>query len=202
MKTMCLAFLLAACAFAQKPPKPPKDGLYAILKTEFGDMRAVLYEKDTPASVSLFVGLAQGTQQFRDIDGKIVRKPYYDNTTFFRIVPDSAIQGGSLTGKTTFNCGLRIKDELLPGLKFRGGSLAVANTGQPDTGGCMFFITLGPMPSWDMKYSIFGQLVDGDDVLRKLGRVAVHGEEPVEPPKLISVTIQRVGPAPVIKKKK
>jgi peptidyl-prolyl cis-trans isomerase A (cyclophilin A) len=201
MKRMCLALMVAVSALAQKPPKPLKNGLYAIFKTEFGDIRAILFEKDTPRSVGLFVGLAQGIQPWRDPGGKTVRKPYYDNTTFFRIVPGAAVQAGSPDGTNTYNCGLMIKDETLPGIRFQGGSLAIANGG-PDTGGCQFFITLGSMSSWDMKYSIFGQVVEGMNVVEKLATVPVHGERPVNPPKLISVTIERIGPEPVKKPKK
>jgi len=202
MKKIVLAFMVAACAFAQKPEKPLKNGLYAIFKTEFGDMKAILYEKDTPRAVSLFVNLAQGQQGFRDVDGKIVKRAYYDNTTFFRIVPGDAVQGGSLTGATNYQCGLQIKDEFLPGIKFRFGSLAIANSGAADSGGCQFFFALQQKASWDGKYTIFGNLVEGDDVLRQLGHVPVHGESPDNPPKLISVTFQRVGPPPAQKTKK
>jgi len=201
MKRTFLALMMAACALAQKPPKPLKDGLYANFTTEFGDIKALLFEKDTPQAVSLFIRLAQGVQDFRDVDGKIVKRRFYDNTTFFRIVPEDAVQGGSPDGTNTYNCGLKIKDETFPGLKFRAGSLAIANAG-PDTGGCQFFFTVGQKPSWDMKYTIFGQVVEGQDVLFKLSRVPVHDQRPVNPPKLISVTIQRIGPPPAQKPKK
>jgi peptidyl-prolyl cis-trans isomerase A (cyclophilin A) len=201
MKRTFLALMMAGCALAQKPPKPLKDGLYANFTTEFGDIKAMLFEKDTPQAVSLFIRLAQGVQDFRDVDGKIVKRRYYDNTTFFRIVPEDAVQGGSPDGTNTYNCGLKIKDETFPGLKFRAGSLAIANAG-PDTGGCQFFFTVGQKPTWDMKYTIFGQVVEGQDVLFKLSRVPVHDEHPVNPPKLISVTIQRIGPPPAQKPKK
>jgi len=202
MKRTFLALMMAACAFAQKPEKPLKNGLYADFKTEFGDMKAVLFEKDTPQAVGLFVHLAQGQQQFRDLDGNIVKRPYYDNITFFRIVPGDAVQAGSLNGTTTYQCGLKIKDEFLPGLKFRFGSLAIANSGQADTGGCQFFFALQQKAIWDGHFTIFGQLVEGDDVLRQLGRVPVRGETPENPPKLISVSIERIGPAPAQKTKK
>jgi peptidylprolyl isomerase len=201
MKKTFLALMMAACAFAQKPEKPLKNGLYANFKTEFGDIKAILFEKDTPQAVSLFINLAQGEQNFRDLDGKIVKRPYYNDTTFFRIVPGDAVQAGSLNGATTYQCGLKIKDEIFPGIKFRFGSLAIANSG-PDTGGCQFFFSLQQKAAWDGKYTILGQLVEGDDVLRQLGRVPVHGESPVNPPKLISVTVQRVGPPPAQKTKK
>jgi len=194
--------MVAACAFAQKPPKPPKPGLYATFKTEFGDIRAELYEKDAPVSVAMFAGLAQGTQTWRDPDGKMVKRPLYDNTTFYRIVPGAAVQAGSPTGKAAYNCGFVIKDEMLPGYQFRLGTLAIANTGEPDSGSCQFFFTAGPMPSWNMKYTIFGQAVDGLDVVEKLMKVPVHGEQPINPPKLISITIERIGPPPAIKKPK
>jgi peptidyl-prolyl cis-trans isomerase A (cyclophilin A) len=200
MKKMFLALVIAACAFAQKPPKPLKDGIYANFQTEFGDIKAILYEKDTPQAVSLFIRLAQGVQEFRDVDGKIVKRRFYDNTTFFRIVPEDAVQGGSPDGTATYNCGLKIKDETLPGLKFRAGSLAIANSGQPDSGGCQFFFTVGAKPSWDMKYTIFGQVVEGQDVVYKLSKVPAKDERPINPPKLISVTVERVGPAPKPKK--
>ena len=191
---------MAACACAQKSPKPLKAGLYAIFQTEFGEIKAILFEKDTPRAVGLFVNLAQGNQDFRDVDGQIAKRRFYDNTTFFRIVPDDAVQAGSPNGSLTYNCGIKIKDETFPGLKFRFGSLAIANTGAPDSGGCEFFFALQQKPSWDMKYTIFGQMVEGDDVLRRLGHVPVHGETPVNPPKLISVTFHREGPAPKTKK--
>jgi len=201
MKRMFVAFLMVACAFAQKAPKPPKNGLYAIIKTEFGDIRALLFEKDTPQAVGVFVNLAQGVQGFRDVDGKVVKRRFYDDPTFFRIVPDAAVQAGSPDGTNTYQCGIKIKDELLPGLRFQPGSLAMANSG-PDTGGCQFFITIASMPTWNMKYTVFGQVVEGLDVVNKIARVPARDEHPLAPPKLIGVTIQRVGPAPAEKPKK
>jgi cyclophilin family peptidyl-prolyl cis-trans isomerase len=133
----------------------------------------------------------------------MVKRPLYDNTTFYRILPGQAIQGGSPNGTPAYDCGFVIKDEILPGLMFsQPGKLAVANTGSPDTGGCQFFITTGAVASWNGKYAIFGQVVEGLDVVAKIDKVPVHGDQPVNPVKLISVTIQRVGPEPVVKKPK
>jgi cyclophilin family peptidyl-prolyl cis-trans isomerase len=202
MKRTLVALLLAASAFAQKPAKPLKNGLYANFKTEFGDIKAILFEKDTPRAVALFIGLAQGVQAFRGEDGKSTKRRFYDNTVFFRIVPDDAVQAGSPDGTNTYNCGLTIKDEMFPGIKFHSGSLAIANTGQPNSGGCQFFFALQSKPSWDGKYTVFGQVVEGMDVVDKLGRVPVRDEHPINPPKLISVTVQRIGPAPAPKAKK
>jgi cyclophilin family peptidyl-prolyl cis-trans isomerase len=76
----------------------------------------------------------------------------------------------------------------------------MANTGEPDTGGCQFFVTAGPERTWDGKYTIFGVVVEGLDVVTKISHVPVHGDKPVDPVKLNSVTIQRVGPEPIKKR--
>ena len=204
MKRLSVLLILVACAFAQKPDKPLKNGLYAIFNTELGKFTAQLYEKDTPNSVVTFVELAQGTLAWRDPKtNTMVKRPLYDNTTFYRVLPGQAIQGGSPNGTPAFDCGFTIRDEMLPGLMFsQSGKLAVANAGAPDSGACQFFITTGPIASWNGKYAIFGQVVEGLDVIGKIDKVPVHGDQPVNPVNLISVTIQRVGPEPEVKKPK
>lgn len=199
--TRLLIFLLTtACLFAQ----PQKNGLYAIFKTSMGDITARLYEKDAPNTVENFVALAQGTKATRSPKtGAMVKVPLYENITFHRVLPDVMIQSGDPTGTGSHNCGFTIKDEILPGLRFDGGGkLAMANTGQENSGGCQFFITTNAMRSWDGKYAIFGVVVEGLDVVEKINRAPVRGDRPVNPAKLISVTIQRVGPEPAKKKKR
>jgi cyclophilin family peptidyl-prolyl cis-trans isomerase len=113
------------------------------------------------------------------------------------------IQSGDPTGTGRHNCGFTIRDEFLPGLRFdSSGKLAMANTGAPDSGGCQFFITANPMRMWNEKYTIFGTVVEGQDVVSKINRAKVDGDKPVDPVKLTSVTIERVGPEPVKKKKR
>jgi cyclophilin family peptidyl-prolyl cis-trans isomerase len=76
----------------------------------------------------------------------MVQRPLYDNITFHRVVPEEAIQSGDPTGTSAHNCGVTVADEFLPGLRFSGpGRLALANSGNPDSGGCQFFITVQPM---------------------------------------------------------
>jgi peptidyl-prolyl cis-trans isomerase A (cyclophilin A) len=190
-----VAFLIsfAALALAQNPPAL-KPGLYAVLNTDAGTITAQLFEKDTPATVANFVALAQGTKPWRDPKtGQMVRRPLYENITFHRVIPGEAIQSGDPTGTSAHNCGVTIRDEFLPGLLFSGpGRLAMANTGAADSGGCQFFITDQPMPRWNGKYTVFGQVVAGMDVVSTIARAPVHGEKPVEPVKLINVTIQRI----------
>jgi len=206
MKPLAFPILIVACAWAQAPLDETsglKPGLYAIFNTSEGAITAKLYEKDTPIAVQNFVALAEGTKAWRDPKtGAMVKRSLYDNITFHRIIPGEMIQSGDPTGTGSHNCGVTIRDEFLPGLKFsRSGRLAVANTGNPDSGGCQFFFTNEAVPRWDGKYTIFGEVVAGQDVVSKISRAPAHGEKPIDPAKLISVSIQRIGPEPKGKKK-
>jgi len=198
MKRVFTFILIALAATAQTPRKP---GLYAVFHTEMGDITAQLFEKDVRNTVNIFVTLATGTKAWADPEThKFVKRPLYNNITFHRITPEM-IQSGDPTGKGTHNCGFTIPDEFLPGLRFdRGGKLAMANSGSPDSGGCQFFITVGPMQTWNGKYAIFGQVVDGMDVVEKINHQPARDEKPLKPVKLNSVTIEREGPAPGKKK--
>jgi cyclophilin family peptidyl-prolyl cis-trans isomerase len=178
---------------AQNPPAL-KPGLYAIFNTSDGVITARLYEKDTPGTVANFVALAEGTKPWRDPKtGAMVRRPLYENITFHRVIPGEAIQSGDPTATGAHNCGVTVGDEFLPGLRFSGpGRLALANNGNPDSGGCQFFITADQKPIWNGKYTIFGEVVAGLDVVSKISRMPVHGEKPVDPVKLIHVSIERI----------
>lgn len=200
MTRFALFLLAAECISAQPLP----NGLYAIFNTSMGRITARLYEKDTPVTVENFVALAQGAKATRNPKtGAMVKTPLYNNITFHRVLPGVMIQSGDPTGTGAHNCGFTIRDEILPGLRFdMGDKLAMANTGAPDSGGCQFFITAGPMREWDGKYTIFGVVVDGQDVVSSIDHAPVHGDKPVNPVKLINVTIERIGPEPVKKRRK
>jgi peptidyl-prolyl cis-trans isomerase A (cyclophilin A) len=195
-----LFLLTAGCAAAAQRP----NGLYANFNTSMGQFAARLYEKDVPRTVENFVALAQGTKATRSPKtGNMVKAPLYQNITFHRVVPGEMIQAGDPTGTGSHNCGLTVADEFLPGLRFdSSGRLAMANTGATDSGGCQFFVTTNAMRTWDGKYTIFGTVVEGQDVVNKINRGPVRGDRPVTPVKLIGVTIERVGPEPVKKKRK
>jgi peptidyl-prolyl cis-trans isomerase A (cyclophilin A) len=197
----CLLFLIMAGALsAQQRP----NGLYAIFKTSVGEFTAKLYEKEVPNTVENFVALAKGTKPTRDPkSGNMRNVPYYDNITFHRITPGQMIQAGDPTGTGAFDCGVTLRDEFLPGLQFNAaGRLGMANTGDPDTGGCQFFVTVDGITSWTGKYTVFGTVVDGMKVVQAINKTKVKNETPLEPVKLVSVTIERVGPEPVKKVKK
>ncbi|HTB16407.1 MAG TPA: peptidylprolyl isomerase [Bryobacteraceae bacterium] len=196
MKRFIGLIALGVVVAAQNPPLKP--GLYATFQTSSGVITARLFEKEIPIAVSNFVALAQGTKAWKDAKtGAMVKRPLYENLIFHRVLPGIMIQTGDPTGTGSHNCGIRIPDEFLPGLRFdRAGRLAVANTGEADSGGCQFFITTDSMSQWSGKYTIFGEVVSGLDVADKISRGKVRGERPVDPAKLIRVTIERVGSAP------
>lgn len=202
MRAICF-FALAALGVAQSAPVL-KPGLYAIFNTSQGAITALLYEKYTPMTVANFVALAQGTKAWRDPKtGAMVRRPLYEDITFHRVLPGQAIQSGDPTGTSAHDCGVSVRDEVLPGLRFMSpGRLAMANTGKADSGGCQFFITEEAVPQWDGKYTIFGEVVAGMDVVDRISHAPVHGEKPVDPVKLASVTIERIGPPPKVKNSK
>ena len=179
---------------AQTPELKP--GLYAFFETDKGPFAAELFEKYTPKSVSVFIGLAQGARAWYDPQTKaMVKRPFYDGLTFHRVINGEMIQAGDPTGTGAHNCGTKLRDEFLPGLRFdRAGKLAIANTGEPDSGGCQFFITVGSVNRWDNKYTIFGQIISGQKVVDEINKGALSGDKPLHP-----VTIQRVKIRRVVK---
>ena len=180
------------------------DGLYATFKTSEGTFVARLFEKDTPRTVRTFVNLANGVQ--KTIDAKThaqVQRRFYDGITFHRVVRDQMIQAGDPTGVGNHGCGVHLDDEILPGLRFdTGGKLAVANAGEPNTGGCQFFVTVNGISQWNGKYTVFGAIVDGMKVVNAINHMPTREDRPVNPVQLISVTVERVGPEPAPRSKR
>ena len=220
--TPIAAFLpIASSGLAQTPPPkaPPKTpakaptgatgatgaaparepGLYAIFNTSMGTITARLFEKETPMTVRNFVALARGTKPWKDPKtNAMVAKPLFNGITFHRVIPNFMIQTGDPTGTGSHDCGFTIKDEIVSTLKFdQSGRLGMANVGSPNTGGCQFFITEVPYPSLNGGYTVFGQVVEGQDVVDKIAHVPRNGQDkPNTPVKLVSVVIKREGPAP------
>jgi len=165
-----------------------------------GTITARLFEKETPLTVANFVALAKGTKPWKDPKtGLMVKRPLYNNLGFHRLMVDQMIQSGSAVANGEHNCGFTIKDEIRPDIKFdQPGRLAMANIGEPNTGACQFFISLVVATPWNGSYTIFGQVVDGLSVAKEISHApaAVNLIARNPQPKLIGVTIKRVGPEP------
>lgn len=219
MKRLSLLVLAASLGFAQAPPakapaaaKPPapagatgaaaparEPGLYAIFNTSMGTITARLFEKETPVTVRNFVALARGTKPSKNAKGVMVAQKLFNGVTFHRVIPNFMIQTGDPTGTGSGDCGFTIKDEIVPALKFdQPGRLGMANIGSPNTGGCQFFITEVPYPSLNGGYTVFGQVVEGQELVGKIARVPSNPStnKPNTPVKLVTVVIQRSGPPP------
>ncbi len=196
-KILCVFLAIAWSAMAQVPaneaPKYP-PGLYAVINTSAGEITAQLFERETPVTVRVFIGLARGTQPWLDPKTKKpATRPLYENLIFHRVIPDFMIQTGDPTETGAHNCGVKLPDEFAGDLKFdRPGRLAMANAG-PGTAGCQFFITEDKYPDGNGHYAIFGQVVDGQRVVSKISHVIRDNKDrPRVPTKLLKITFLRV----------
>jgi peptidyl-prolyl cis-trans isomerase A (cyclophilin A) len=187
-----LAMSIGITLAGQAKEKKLKPGLYAHFETTEGNFTVRLFEKEAPKTVANFTGLAEGT--IDTITGKPGKsKPYYDGLTFHRIIAGFMLQGGDPTGTGSGGPGYRFADEIDPKLKFdKAGILAMANAG-PNTNGSQFFVTLAPTPWLQGKHTIFGEVVDGMNIVEKIGKVkTAPGDRPVTPVIMKKVTIERV----------
>ncbi len=201
MRTIISLLAIISGAFAQAPPAAPaarEPGLYATINTTQGTIVVKFFEKEAPITVKNFVGLARGTKTWKDPKtGMIVRRPLYTGTIFHRVIPNFMIQGGDPAGTGMGDAATTIADEFSPDLKFDvPGRLAMANTGRPHTGASQFFITEVPTPHLNGLHTIFGQVVEGQDIVTKIAHVPVDGEKPVTPVRITSIVIKREGPPP------
>jgi peptidyl-prolyl cis-trans isomerase A (cyclophilin A) len=169
---------------------PGTGQLYARLVTNQGTIVARLEEQRAPKTVRNFVGLATGSQEWAHPRTGQVQKgaKLYDGTIFHRVIPNFMIQGGDPLGQGTGNPGYRFEDEFHPELRHSGpGILSMANSG-PGSNGSQFFITEGPTPHLDNRHSVFGQVVVGNDVVKKIARVPTAARDrPLQ-----DVVLQRV----------
>ena len=173
-------------------PQGPGD-LYAIFHTSRGNIVVKLFEKDAPKTVANFVGLAEGKQEWIDPrNGQKSKSRLYDGTAFHRVIPQFMIQGGDPLGTGTGGPGYEFADEFHTDLSFnRPYLLAMANAG-PGTNGSQFFITVVPTPHLNRRHTIFGEVVDGSEVVDEISRVQTgRNDRPVQDVVLESVEIER-----------
>jgi len=151
-----------------------QEGLYAQIKTNKGEIILILHHDKSPGTVANFINLSEGKIKNSH---KPMNVPYYDGLKFHRVIPDFMIQGGDPTGTGMGGPGYQIEDEFHPELKHtKKGMLSMANSG-PNTGGSQFFITLAPTPWLDGKHALFGEVVEGLDVLDKIGAVQTGAQD-------------------------
>ncbi|MGA2184065.1 MAG: peptidylprolyl isomerase [Bryobacteraceae bacterium] len=169
------------------------------MKTSMGDINVQLFEKQSPLAVKNFAGLAMGTKMWTDPrTGKPTQKPLYTGTTFHRVIPNFMIQGGDPLGNGMGTPGYQFANENSPDLTFdRKGRLAMANAG-PNTNGSQFFITVAAYPSLNGGYTIFGQVLEGQDVVDRISEVPRNPQDnkPLTPVTILRIVTERVGAAP------
>jgi peptidylprolyl isomerase len=170
--TLSLASLGMLCMVGMVGAAETKraDGLYAEFDTSKGKIVCQLEFEKTPLTVANFVGLAEGTKHYSTDGGapKEQKKPFYDGLKFHRVIPNFMIQGGDPQGTGRGGPGYRFKDECRPDLKHGGpGILSMANAG-PGSNGSQFFITHVATPWLDGKHTVFGNVVEGQDVVNKI----------------------------------
>ena len=169
-------------------------GTYAVLETSQGSIVCQLFEKEAPNTVANFVGLAEGTKEFSDPrTGQKARRPFYDGLIFHRVIPDFMIQSGCPLGNGTGDPGYKFADEFHSSLRHdRPGKLSMANAGS-NTNGSQFFITVAPTPWLDKRHTIFGEVVEGQDVAAKISKVARDSNDrPRQPVVIRKVSIERI----------
>jgi peptidyl-prolyl cis-trans isomerase A (cyclophilin A) len=194
---MAAALMLAgSLAFAGQDAAAKKSGgkVLAYFTTSEGNFTVELFEKDAPKTVANFVGLADGTKEWTDPKTHAkVKKPFYNGLIFHRVIPGFMIQGGDPLGNGTGDPGYKFGDEFGSGRKLnKAGILAMANAG-PNTNGSQFFITLAPTDYLTGKHTVFGEVVEGMDVVNKIGntKTTKPGDMPVTPIVIKSIKIER-----------
>lgn len=173
---------------------PGKQPLVATIRTNLGTLYCDLFDDKAPTTVANFVGLARGTREtWSAKDQAWVKKPYYDGTTFHRVIPGFMIQGGDYAGDGSGNLWYTIPDEVHPALKHdRAGQLCMANRG-PNTNEGQFFITDAAAPHLDGSYTIFGQCIPAE-IVSRIARVPQSGppnNRPLTPVVMEKVIVER-----------
>ena len=172
-----------------------QPGTYATFDTSEGTIVCRLFEQEAPETVKNFIELAEGTREWlHPRTREKSKKPLYHGTVFHRVIPNFMIQGGDPTGTGMGGPGYQFKDETQgsPHMFDKPGKLAMANSG-PNTNGSQFFITVAATPWLTGNHTIFGEVVEGQDVVDKITKVPRNRQDkPDKDVVLNAVTIARV----------
>ncbi|MBN1901324.1 peptidylprolyl isomerase [Candidatus Sumerlaeota bacterium] len=182
--------------------KPLPPGTYAVFDTSMGTIICRLFTDKAPKTTANFIGLAEGTKEWKDPKtGQMVKKPFYDGLIFHRVIPGFMIQGGCPLGTGFGGPGYKFDDEFHPELLHsKPGILSMANAG-PNTNGSQFFITEVPTPHLNSRlqggvkrgHAVFGEVFQGMDVVRKIAKVERGAnDKPLKPVVINKLTIRRV----------
>lgn len=174
--------------------EPVSDGLYATLQTTMGNVCFELYYTNAPRTVANFVSLAEGSRPWIDPRSTFVSdEPYYNGGIFHRVISNFMIQCGSPKGNGTDGPGYTFEDEFDPALRHdRPGTVSMANSG-PDSNGGQFFITVAAYTNGNDKYSVFGRVVEGMNVVSNIAAVATTNDKPLADLVITNVFITRNG---------
>ena len=172
-----------------------QPGVYATFNTSEGTIVCRLFEDEAPITVKNFIELAEGSREWTDPrSGKKSNSPLYDGTIFHRVIPDFMVQGGDPTGTGMGGPGYKFQDETKgsPHRFDKPGKLAMANAG-PNTNGSQFFITVAATHWLTGNHTIFGEVVEGQEIADKITAVARNRQvKPIKDVVLNSVKIERV----------
>ena len=174
----------------------PLEGIREVkltIETNHGTIWARLFADKAPRTVANFVGLAEGTLEWTDSTGTAQTKPYYDGLIFHRVIPGFMVQAGCPIGRGTGGPGYRFGDEFHPELRHtKAGIFSMANAG-PGTNGSQFFITCEATPHLDRRHSVFGEVVEGMDVVLKIaGLPRDYQDRPREDAVIERVTVEKI----------
>lgn len=167
--------------------------VYAHFETSLGDFTVELFDSKAPKTVANFVGLVEGTKEWKHPGtSEKHKKPYYDGLVFHRVISGFVLQGGDPLGKGFGGPGYQFEDEFHADLRHdQAGVLSMANAG-PNTNGSQFFVTLAPTPHLDRRHSVFGKVVSGLDIVATIGHVPTDAQDrPTTPVVMKSVKIER-----------
>jgi peptidyl-prolyl cis-trans isomerase A (cyclophilin A) len=167
--------------------------MFARFTTSEGNFKVRLHDDKAPKTVANFVELAEGTKEWTDPkSGQKVKRPFYDGLIFHRVIDGFMIQGGCPMGSGMGGPGYQFADEFGQGLNHdRPGQLSMANAG-PNTNGSQFFVTLAPTPWLDRKHAIFGEVVEGMDIVQRIGKTPTgRNDRPARDVVINSVQIDR-----------